>query len=649
MEDAGNPGCLDGHKMESSDEDETQLNGQIALNENQVPPTTQSSMSSGGEDCRSSELCIENPSSEGQETRQVLTSQPGTQNDSTLSDEKGCYETEKAMEGNGHESIRKSGCELACGSDLPPADVASSLMTVTTQETMLDSKGKAENKQMLLLPANTESHSDSSSELENERLASDAVDTEAFVTQDTATEKIPVSNPTCETIVHSDSVTECQQVHSAVHQMDAEKHSEASRDEDGLAKEPVSQNSQNPSQISRAADIMGCRETDPAENLDLLENRDSAEHRDLSETEDTVERRASLESGESLRNSSVPSCNALSHTTTLSAKTSDLLTADEESKLSDETQMAILCQTTEKSNSELGSGTGYLDSVISSIQSGNQRCGQREFVQISRAELTSMVEQTLTAQTMCNYMHDLVQKNKALNKQNELLKDTIVQSKCRQYIVEEGGPLHSMQDIPNQDTEAGVFRFPASCPAIPAQTFRYVTGSKHNACKIQQGGDEMTSLPQADGDWSSSIQLPANLSLDGDSSLTSKGSKGASAAGTVPLSSGPGNTGNAAASVIPSNYNIPSEGLLEGAQYYSVGPQQHLESGVACVGVPQTQFACLTDELERTKRFCQKIASEAGIQPDALKVGSLVVIICTPLHSHALVENKDEKVLFVLY
>ena len=278
--------------------------------------------------------------------------------------------------------------------------------------------------------------------------------------------------------------------------------------------------------------------------------------------------------------------------------------------------------------------TGYLDGVISSIQSltGNQPETEKDNVQISRAELTLMVQQTLAAQTMCNYLQDLVQENKTLSQQNEVLKEAAVQKRYGRGV---GGQRDvTLQSLPayKQGAEAQVFRFdrysqpPGSLP--PTLDSSHPSGpqpsSQLNPNKglRSPGQEDAVSLLQEDGDSvnSVSLQLPSQLSLDGDPSLSSNRDKEISAAGNIlPLQlSAPGNAA-AGASLSVQDPNIPYD-ILANARYYSVGPQQHQESMIGSAGVSQEQYNRLSEELERVKLFVHKICKEGGLHPNDCNV-----------------------------
>ena len=134
------------------------------------------------------------------------------------------------------------------------------------------------------------------------------------------------------------------------------------------------------------------------------------------------------------------------------------------------------------------------------------------------------------------------------------------------------------------------------------------------------GQEAAVSLLQEDGDSvnSVSLQLPSQLSLDGDPSLSSNRDKEVSAAGSVlPLQlSAPE---NAAAGAFVQDPNIPYD-ILESARYRSVGLQQHQESMIGSAGVSQEKHKLLSEELEKIKLFVHKICKEGGLHPNNYNV-----------------------------
>ncbi|KAL8592682.1 hypothetical protein ACOMHN_037622 [Nucella lapillus] len=263
-------------------------------------------------------------------------------------------------------------------------------------------------------------------------------------------------------------------------------------------------------------------------------------------------------------------------------------------------------------NVEVKTGTGYLDGVISSIQS--LPCNQlradtdRDTVNISRAELTLMVEQTLVAQTMSNCMQDLVQKNKVLNQQNDVLKDTIVQARNWERGDKEKHHPKSLPTV-SQGTGAEVFRFPGSLPALSVQS-----GSPRPPPNTDHTEQNDAEGLQTDGELrSASLQLSSQIFWDGDSAPdifaagqsphVLHGLNAAASAASVPAQGG-----------LPPN--IPNSSLLDEACTYSMGPQQGEESGVGCVGVSQKLHMRVVEQLEQMKRFAQNISQQAGIHPD---------------------------------
>ena len=275
--------------------------------------------------------------------------------------------------------------------------------------------------------------------------------------------------------------------------------------------------------------------------------------------------------------------------------------------------------------------TGYLDGVISSIQSltGNQPETEKDNVQISRAELTLMVQQTLAAQTMCNYLQDLVQENKTLSQQNEVLKEAAVQ---RRYGRAVGGQRDvTLQSLPayKQGAEAQVFCFdrcslpPGSLPPTLDSSHPQPSSQLNPNKGLRSPGQEAAvSLLQEDGDSANSVslQLPSQLSLDGDPSLSSNRDKEVSAAGNIlPLQLSAPENAAASASLFDQGPNIPYE-ILENADYRSVELQQDQESMIGSAGMSLEQYKLLCEELEKVKLFVHKICKEGGLHPNNYNV-----------------------------
>ena len=286
--------------------------------------------------------------------------------------------------------------------------------------------------------------------------------------------------------------------------------------------------------------------------------------------------------------------------------------------------------------------TGYLDDVISSIQTlaWNQSEAVKDNVQISRAELTFMVQQTLVAQTMCIHLQELVQKNMMLNQQNEVLKETVAERRQWQGDGSKGDLQPQSLLVYSQGPEAQVFRFDG-CPlppvALPPTLDQTSSSSDSHASSEpdrnkgprspRPGREDMASLLQADGEAvSGSLQRPSDLGFDGDSSLGSKHDKEASAAANMlPFQLSATGNDEAGASVSAQGPNIPNEVLFEGAQLYSTGPQQNEEATGGSAGVSQDQYTRVSDELEKTKVFVNKICKEGGLHPNDYNVSILLL------------------------
>lgn len=288
--------------------------------------------------------------------------------------------------------------------------------------------------------------------------------------------------------------------------------------------------------------------------------------------------------------------------------------------------------------------TGYLDDVITSIQTLtlNQPETEKDNVQISRAELTLMVQHTLAAQTMCNYLQDLVRENKMLSQQNRALKEAVVQENKmlnQQYVALKGAAVQGDQRPQNlytykQSTEAQVFRFDGcSLPPhpLPDTEDRCSTSpGSHPSSQLDlnkgrgdPGREDAVSLPQTDGDaGSTSLQLTSLLSFDGDPSLRSSRDKDASTAGNIfLLQPSPAGTTDAGASVSaqgPHHLNIPDNSILYASN--SIWSQQQKERMGVSARVPLEQHKQLCDELEKAKRFAYRISKEGGLHPNNCNV-----------------------------
>ncbi|XP_076459692.1 uncharacterized protein LOC143292898 isoform X2 [Babylonia areolata] len=272
--------------------------------------------------------------------------------------------------------------------------------------------------------------------------------------------------------------------------------------------------------------------------------------------------------------------------------------------------------------SEARTGSGFLSDVILSSQSPicTQTDTDKDTVKISRAELTLMVEQNLAARTMYNYVQNLQQENNTLNRQNEELKDTIVQRRKLEGKDEEREKSTSLPVV-SQGTEAQVFCFSSSLPPpIHVQSPSSPSPLLSQQTSRQKSGHtEQTdtgSLVQADGDLTSSVQLSSQIYLDGDNSLNRE----ASAAGkTPPYASNNAASGASAFDQAAPQLNIPHDTLLAGAHSYSSGPQQHEENVAGSAVVSHRQFQLQTDQLEKIMLFMKKVSQDGGIDPNGLK------------------------------